>query len=92
MRLARNILWVSFPISIIIGFILSYLGVINSFLAANITAGVIFCLPVTAMLLQTLMNKDKNLSKNYFILKIAFIAYLYVMIIYMFLSAFMVNA
>ncbi|MBR2861577.1 MAG: hypothetical protein IKB86_07040 [Clostridia bacterium] len=92
MKLARNILWISFPISIVVGFILSFAGVINSFLAANILAGLIFCLPVTAMLIQTLMNKEKNLSKGYFIIKLAFIAYLYAMIIYMFISAFAVSA
>lgn len=91
MKTARNILWILFPVSFIIWYILILTGVINTLLLSNIAVAIIFTIPVTAMLLQTLMNKEKNLSKNYFILKIAFVLYLYLMIIFMFATVLISN-
>ncbi len=86
MKTARLILWIAFPISIIAAFVLAYLGAFTTKLAANIAVSVIFAIPVTAMLLQTLMNKEKNLSKNSFLFKMTFIISLYTMIIFMFVT------
>ena len=87
MKIARNILWVLFPISFVVRWLLVRYNVINTLLVSNISVAIIFAIPVTAALLQTLMNKDKNLSPNYFILKLAVVIYLYVMIGFMFGAA-----
>ncbi len=84
MKTARNILWLLFPVSIVIWYLLLISGVINTLLISNIAIAIIFLIPVTAMLLQTIMNKEKNLNKNYYILKMAFVLYLYLMIGFMF--------
>ncbi len=91
MKTARNILWALFPISIITWYLLLRFGIINNIITSNILVSIIFIIPVTAMLLQTIMNKDKNLSKNYFILKLAFVLYLYLMIIFMFATVLIAN-
>ena len=84
MKTARNILWILFPISFVVWYILLVSNVINTLLVSNIVVAIIFTIPVTAMLLQTIMNKDKDLNKNYFLLKMAFVLYLYLMIAFMF--------
>ena len=84
MKTARNILWILFPVSFVVWYLLLISGVINTLLISNIVIAIIFAIPVTAMLLQTIMNKEKNLNKNYFILKLAFVLYLYLMIAFMF--------
>lgn len=84
MKNARNILWILFPVSFVVWYLLLISGVINTLLISNIVIALIFTIPVTAMLLQTIMNKEKNLNKNYFILKMAFVLYLYLMIAFMF--------
>lgn len=91
MKKARNILWVLFPISLIIQLILVYFRVPMSLFTANLIIAIIFSIPVTAMLLQTIYNKDKNLSKNYYIIKLTAVALLYAMIIYMFINAILLN-
>jgi hypothetical protein len=87
MKIARNILWALFPISFIIRWLLVRYNVINTLLVSNISVAIIFAIPVTAALLQTIMNKKKNLSPNYFILKLAVVIYLYIMIGFMFGAA-----
>ncbi|MBR6766174.1 MAG: hypothetical protein IKM06_06790 [Clostridia bacterium] len=87
MKIARNILWALFPISFIIRWLLVRYNVINTLLVSNISVAIIFAIPVTAALLQTIMNKEKNLSPNYFILKLAVVIYLYIMIGFMFGAA-----
>ncbi len=89
MKLARNILWGLFPVSIIVAVVLIKSNIVLSLLAVNIIVALIFVFPVTAMLLQTIMNKEKNLSKNYYILKMAGITYLYIMIFFMFIAGMM---
>lgn len=84
MKTARNILWILFPVSFIIWYVLLTSGVIKTLLISNIVVAIIFTIPITAMLLQTIMNKEKNLNKNYFILKLAFVLYLYLMVAFMF--------
>ena len=84
MKTARNILWILFPVSIVVWYLLLNSGVINTLLISNIVIAIIFVIPITAMLVQTIMNKDKNLNKNYYILKMAFVLYLYLMIGFMF--------
>ena len=84
MKTARNILWILFPCSFVVWYFLLIWGVINTLLISNIVIALIFTIPVTAMLLQTIMNKEKNLNKNYFLLKLAFVLYLYLMILFMF--------
>ena len=86
MKTARNILWILFPVSFVVWYLLLNWGVINTLLISNIIIAIIFAIPVTAMLLQTIMNKEKNLNKNYFILKMAFVLYLYLMIAFMFVT------
>lgn len=91
MKTARNILWALFPISFILRYVLIQTGVINSLLFSNIAVSIIFIIPITAMLLQTLLNKEKNLSNNHFILKMAFVLGLYLMIIFMFATVLIAN-
>lgn len=86
MKTARNILWILFPVSFVVWYLLLISGVINTLLISNIVIAIIFSIPVTAMLLQTIMNKEKNLNKNYFILKMAFVLYLYLMVAFMFIT------
>lgn len=88
MKTARNILWILFPVSFVVWYLLLILGVIKTLLISNIVIAIIFAIPVTAMLLQTIMNKEKNLNKNYFILKMTFVLYLYLMIAFMFGTVF----
>ncbi len=91
MKTARNILWILFPVSFVVWYLLLISGVINTLLFSNIVVAIIFTIPVTAMLLQTIMNKEKNLNKNYFILKMAFVLYLYLMIAFMFATVLIAN-
>ena len=86
MKTARNILWILFPVSFVVWYLLLISGIINTLLISNIVIAIIFSIPVTAMLLQTIMNKEKNLNKNYFILKMAFVLYLYLMVAFMFIT------
>ena len=86
MKKAKLILWLLFPAAIITHVICVYSRVYTSLLTANILTALIFMLPITAMLLQTLQNKDKNLSKGHFIIKLALVFYLYAMILYFFIS------
>lgn len=88
MKTARNILWILFPVSFVVWYLLLISGVIKTLLISNIVIAIIFAIPVTAMLLQTIMNKEKNLNKNYFILKMTFVLYLYLMIAFMFGTVF----
>ncbi len=91
MKTARNILWILFPVSFVIWYVLLISGFINTLLISNIVIAIIFTIPVTAMLLQTIMNKEKNLNKNYFLLKLAFVLYLYLMIAFMFVTVLISN-
>lgn len=91
MKTARNILWILFPVSIFVWYLLLNSGVINTLLISNIVIAIIFVIPITAMLVQTIMNKDKNLNKNYYILKMAFVLYLYLMIVFMFTTVLISN-
>jgi hypothetical protein len=89
MKIARTILWILFPLSFIIRWLLVRYGIINTILVSNISVAVIFALPVTAALIQTIMNKDKNISPNHYVLKLTVIISLYAMIIFMFCTAYL---
>ncbi len=84
MKKAKIILWILFPVFLAFLIVSSYFRIITSMMLGNILTMITFLLPITAMLLQTLENKDNNSSKNYFIIKISFVIYLYLMIIFMF--------
>lgn len=84
MKTARIILWIVCPVSLIALFFASYFSWITSARVGNILLMCSLLLPVTAMALQTLENKDKNLSRNHFVIKVAFVLYLYLMIAVMF--------
>lgn len=84
MKALRITLWVLFPISLIAVFFASYFSWITSARVGNILLTCSLLLPVTAMAVQTLENKDKNLSRNHFIIKVAFVLYLYLMIAVLF--------
>ncbi len=86
MKIARNILWILFPIAFIIYLFCMFSGIIKSVFIANLLLALILCLPITAMLFQTIMNKDKNPTKNYFIIKMTAITYLYIMVFFLFAS------
>ncbi len=84
MKRARNILWLLFPVLIVLQIVLSYAHVIHSLIIANIFVSVIFLLPITAMLLQTIMNREKNLDNTMYIVKLTFVGLLYLMVLFMF--------
>ena len=84
MKKAKLILWILFPLAIAVHVICVYSRIYTSLITANILTALIFLLPITAMLLQTLQNREKNLSKSYFIIKLAVVAYLYAMVLYTF--------
>ncbi len=84
MKKARNILWLLFPVMIILQVVLSYAHVIRSFIVADIFVSLVFMLPITAMLLQTIMNREKNLDNSMYIVKLTFVGLLYLMVLFMF--------
>ena len=86
MKILRNILWILFPIAFIIYLLCLFFGVIKTLFVSNLALALILCLPITACLVQTLMNKDKNATKNYFIIKMTVITYLYIMVFFLFAS------
>ena len=86
MKKAKLILWILFPLAIVVHVICVYSRIYTSLITANILTALIFLLPITAMLLQTLQNREKNLSKSYFIIKLAVVAYLYAMVLYFFIT------
>ncbi len=86
MKKAKLILWILFPLAIAVHVICVYSRIYTSLITANILTALIFLLPITAMLLQTLQNREKNLSKSYFIIKLAVVAYLYAMVLYFFIT------
>ncbi len=86
MKILRNILWILFPIALIVFYICVQARIMPSFFAINLSLALILCLPITACLVQTLMNKDKNPSSNQFLLKLVVIIYLYIMVFFLFAS------
>lgn len=78
------ILWVLFPVAILLHLALSFLHV-YSLLLGNVLTSLIFLLPITAMTLQTIMNKDRNSSKTAYIIKMSFCACMLLMVIYLFI-------
>ena len=85
MKTARTILWILFPVSLILLIAATYFRWAITPRVGNYLLMGTLLLPVTAMALQTFENRAKNLSKNYFIIKIAFELYLYLMIVIMFI-------
>ena len=86
MKTARNILWILTAVAAAAVAALILLNVSITLFWANTALAIVMILPVTAMLLQTLANKEKNAAKEYFILKMACIGYLYMMILFMFMT------
>ena len=86
MKLARTVLWILFPVAFIIYLFCLFFGFIKTLFIANLSLALILCLPITAMLLQTIMNKDKNPTKYYFVIKMTAITYLYIMVFFLFAS------
>lgn len=86
MKTAKWILWLLTPIAILTHILFVYFRADTVSIVANILTAVVFLLPITAMLLQTLQNRQKNPSKGHFVIKLAFVLYLYAMILYFFLS------
>ncbi|MBP5661899.1 MAG: hypothetical protein J6X30_01935 [Clostridia bacterium] len=84
MKKARLVLWALTPVFLLLNILLVYRKVQMPFWLADLLVALVLLLPVTAMLLRTLQNKDKNLNKNYFILKLVFIILLYTMVLYLF--------
>lgn len=86
MKTLRNILWAAFPIAILVFVVLLYFHITFPAWAVNLYFFVTLLLPTTAMLLQTLYNKDKNVDKSYFLIKIFSLAITYAMLLVMFLT------
>ena len=86
MKILRNILWVLFPIAFVAYLLFLWFGLIKTLFIANLALAIILCLPITACLVQTLMNREKNSSNNQFILKMVLITYLYIMVFFLFIS------
>ena len=82
MKRARLILWVLTPVAFVAVLFLAYFRVIRSLLAANLLTSLVFLLPITAMLLQTLENREKH--EDTFFLKLVFVCCLYLMVGFMF--------
>lgn len=83
MKTARIILWIIFPVSLILLIAATYFRwAITPRTGNYLLMGTLF-LPVTAMALQTFENRAKN--RDYFTIKIAFVLYLYLMIVLMFI-------
>lgn len=91
MKKAKLILWLLFPVALITHVICVCSRIYTSLLTANILTAIIFLLPITAMLLQTLQNKAKNPSRGHFIIKLALVLYLYAMILYFFITVLLLN-
>ena len=86
MKTLRNILWVLFPIAILVFVVLLYFHIAFPAWAVNLYFFITLLLPVTAMLLQTLYNKEKNINKAYYLIKLTALISTYVMLLGMFLT------
>lgn len=86
MKKARLILWLMLPVAIAVYLVLILSGGTFPPMLGNIMVSVIFLIPITAMLLQTIMNKEKNTDNNIFVFKLVFVICLYVMVAFMFAS------
>ena len=86
MKTLRNILWVLFPIAILAFVVLLYFHIAFPAWVVNLYFFITFLLPITAMLLQTLYNKEKNADKAYFLIKLTALICTYVMLFGMFLT------
>ena len=90
MKILRNILWILFPIAILTFALLLYFHIAFAAWAVNLYFFIMLLLPVTAMLLQTLYNKEKNVDKAHFLIKITALICTYVMLLGMFLTTHLV--
>lgn len=86
MKTTRTVLWVLFPVSIITFVVLLYFHIAFPAWAVNLYFFITLLLPTTAMLLQTLYNKNKNTDKAYFLIKLVLIITTYAMLLSMFLT------
>lgn len=86
MKTTRTVLWVLFPVSIITFVVLLYFHIVFPAWAVNLYFFITLLLPTTAMLLQTLYNKNKNTDKAYFLIKLVLIITTYAMLLSMFLT------
>lgn len=88
MKILRNILWVLFPIAVITFAVLLYFHIALPAWAVNLYFFITLLLPTTAMLLQTIYNKDKNTDKAYFLIKLVLLITTYAMLLSMFLTTY----
>lgn len=86
MKTTRTVLWILFPVSIITFVVLLYFHIAFPAWAVNLYFFITLLLPTTAMLLQTLYNKNKNTDKAYFLIKLVLIITTYAMLLSMFLT------
>lgn len=86
MKILRNILWALFPIAIITFIVLLYFHIAFPIWAVNLYFFITLLLPTTAMLLQTLYNKNKNTDKAYYLIKLVLLLTTYAMLASMFIT------
>ena len=86
MKVLRNILWALFPILILAFVVLLYFHITFPAWVVNLYFFITLLTPITAMLLQTIYNKNKNLDKAHYLIKLTALISAYAMIFAMFLT------
>ena len=86
MKKAQLIFWLLTPVYILIYLLNIAFRVITSYMAVNVMTSLLFLIPITAMTIRTVDNKEKNDSNGMYVIKITFVALLYLMVIFMFVS------